>query len=895
MSSRVGVLLRGATTTPGLSVFLVVVIAALSFVGVAAPALIVEGRTATVQRAIQTLPDGSRWPSATAPGLPAIDGNADGAAGIWTSSLDLLDAERRAQPQPLRSMLGAPRLITRLDPVTTIDDDPDRVTPVPNNRVGITSDPGFAERSDLVEGRLPRATDPAEGIEIALTTSIAEQLAWSVGEDRAWDGTRLLLTGIVTPSERDAADWSFVSGSIDPLVEVTPSGDRVLIATAFMHVDQPAALVDRVTEFKTTAWFPFDAEGVDAANAERTAAQLRLLAADPIDLPMFADTFFNRGLAFTSVVPRAIDTGLARADAMTTVVAVAAIGPIAVAVVVLALVGRLIVVRRVSAARVLRARGASTGRLVALFGGEGGVLGVIGAALGAAVGAMTVGWAGPTVVVVPLALAAVPAVVLPRGALTDARRRGRSDLGGPRSRGMLRALGEAVLFVVTALLSALVITRGGIGSADPLLLVLPVLLGACGSILALRLLPPLLRAAERRGRGGASLVALLGPARALRDPVVRVAPVLAVVVGLGVAVFSVAFAATVSSGIVRAASITVGADVRIDGAYVDEAAADRVAALDGVETVAALRGDFSVEATAGSQRARAHVYTVDRDEFTAVQRDSAAALPLPEQLAAAAADGVVPVVASDALLERLDAIDPAEQQIEIDGAPVRIVGTAPSQVPFGAAEQWVIVDPANAAALGQRGSGMSQLYLAIAPGADPDAVGAAAVRELGGAAVFETPAAIAAGYAADPAFRIVQGALLAASGIVAVLLAVAVVATLMLGTPARVRMLAVLRTLGHPSRGARRLVAWEVSPALLLALPFGVGVGVAMAWLVIPRLDLRGFVGGSDQPPVVLGGVWPVLVMVGFGVVVAAAVAAAAALASRLGAAAVIDAGEERE
>ncbi|WP_420063967.1 FtsX-like permease family protein [Microbacterium bandirmense] len=117
----------------------------------------------------------------------------------------------------------------------------------------------------------------------------------------------------------------------------------------------------------------------------------------------------------------------------------------------------------------------------------------------------------------------------------------------------------------------------------------------------------------------------------------------------------------------------------------------------------------------------------------------------------------------------------------------------------------------------------------------------------------------------------------------------------MLGTPARVRMLAVLRTLGHPSRGARRLVAWEVSPALLLALPFGVGVGVAMAWLVIPRLDLRGFVGGSDQPPLVLGGVWPVLVMVAFGAVVAAAVAAAAALASRLGAAAAIDAGEERE
>ena len=224
---------------------------------------------------------------------------------------------------------------------------------------------------------------------------------------------------------------------------------------------------------------------------------------------------------------------------------------------------------------------------------------------------------------------------------------------------------------------------------------------------------------------------------------------------------------------------------------------------------------------------------------------------------------------------------------------MRVVATAPSQVPFGTAEQWVIVDAVNAAALGERGTGISQLYLSLTPDADPDAVGSAAVAELGGDAAFETPAGAAAVYEDDPAFGLVQRALAAASALVAVLLAVAVIATLVLGAPSRARMLAILRTLGHPNRAAGRLVAWEVAPALLLALPFGVGAGIAMAWLVIPQLDLRGFVGGTMQPPVALGGALPLLVVAGFALVTAVAVIAATALASRVGMASTIRTDDE--
>jgi putative ABC transport system permease protein len=202
--------------------------------------------------------------------------------------------------------------------------------------------------------------------------------------------------------------------------------------------------------------------------------------------------------------------------------------------------------------------------------------------------------------------------------------------------------------------------------------------------------------------------------------------------------------------------------------------------------------------------------------MVAVQQDASGALALPAALGDPA-DDAVPVVISETLLHRLGD-DPADLDLEVGGTPLRVVGVAPSQVPFGTAEQWIIVDTGNAAELGERSTGLSQIYLSLAPGADPDAVGTAAVDALGAGASYETPARAAAEYEQDPAYDLVRGALLAASAIVALLLAVAIVATLVLGAASRARMLAILRTLGHPQRAAGRLVAWEVAPALLLAL-----------------------------------------------------------------------------
>jgi putative ABC transport system permease protein len=81
------------------------------------------------------------------------------------------------------------------------------------------------------------------------------------------------------------------------------------------------------------------------------------------------------------------------------------------------------------------------------------------------------------------------------------------------------------------------------------------------------------------------------------------------------------------------------------------------------------------------------------------------------------------------------------------------------------------------------------------------------------------------------------------------------------------------------------LIVWEVAPAILIALPVGAVVGLALPLLVVPALDLTGFIGGSVQPIVRLGGMTPLFVVLGFLGVTVVAVLVAAVVARSVSAA----------
>ncbi|MGN7859610.1 FtsX-like permease family protein [Microbacterium sp. 22303] len=862
------VILRTVLTSPLLSAFLVLAIAALTFVGVLVPALIDQARTATVQHQIGGIPDVGRSLTAAYSGIAGLEGTPT--VDAWSGPLGVVATARDRQPEPLRSVLGAPRMIGAFGATGLFAD-----RAVPKNLVQLVMDPGLARRSVLVQGEYPKSTDPAEGIEVVLTAQAARALDWKVGETRHRQDLVVRLTGLVAPNGSDELDWKMLVGSVEPAIKYTSDGDIILQTVGFMAPDEAGMLGELRAETSTFSWIPVHKEAIDSGSAAKVGAQLRLFLANPIHVGAVG-SFYDRGLVYVTPVADALDRGVARADALDAVVAVAAVGPLAVAAVVLSLAGRQLALRRWRAAALARARGASLSQLSAVLGGEALVLGALGAGIGLAVGA-ALSPQGPHALawLVAAVLVLVPACTVPLTVIADLRRAERRDGSGQRARPWRRMLAEAVIVVLAVAFAVLLLSRGEAVRVDPVLLAMPVLIGAVGTVAVLRLLPLLLDGLHRTAERRTGLIALLGPARALRDAALRTAPALAAVIGIAVAVFSVSFAATVSDGISRTARDATGADVAVSMPYFEDAQIEAARKIPGVEAVATLDADEIGQGASSGASDRVRVYAVDRDAFARVQRGSDGALPLPASLASASG-GSVPVVASEQLLAQFG------DALTVNGHAVQVVARTAQPTPFGSAEKWVIVDRANIDRLGVASPLVTRLFASVAPGHDPRAVAKALTARLGATATATTAEQIIAQAASDPASSALRVALFVATAIVAILLVFAIMQTLLLGSTARARLLALLRAVGFPRRAELPLVAWEVGPALVVALPVGVVCGLAMSWLVVGALDLRGFTGGQNAPALGLPVIWLAATVLGFAAVTAVAVLLATAAAMRL-------------
>jgi putative ABC transport system permease protein len=172
--------------------------------------------------------------------------------------------------------------------------------------------------------------------------------------------------------------------------------------------------------------------------------------------------------------------------------------------------------------------------------------------------------------------------------------------------------------------------------------------------------------------------------------------------------------------------------------------------------------------------------------------------------------------------------------------------------------------------------------MSLDPGVDPDAVADAARTIAGAGSSAATPASAAASRLEDPSLAGLQTTLLAAIAVVAALLALAIGMTLVLGAPSRERLIALLAALGFRRSRELALTVWEVAPAAALALPIGAAIGLALPFIVIPAIDLTGFVGGTEQPLVRLGGLMPLWVVLGFLGVTILALLIAALVARRV-------------
>ncbi|MBS1672377.1 MAG: hypothetical protein JSS74_00225 [Actinobacteria bacterium] len=832
----IAVIMRTVLTAPSLSVILVLAIAALTGIAGLVPGLIDEARTATLRHQIDQVPAVGRPLTASQPFIVGATNPAGPKSDVWSGPLAAGAAARAAQPEPLRGVLGETRVVGFWGGSALVAD-----RRVPLNFVQLVMDPGLERRSTLVQGRHPKVTDPAQGVEVVVSAKAATKLDWKVGEVRTRGGLSVTLVGTVAPNGADDLDWDMLVGSRTPTISYSPMGDTILQTIAFLAPDEAARLTGVMTETTTFSWIPIDTASIDARNAAAVSAQLRLFIANPVRLGGAGDPY-DRGLIYRTPVADAIDGGIARGDALTAVVAVAAVGPIAVAAVLLALAGRQLARRRLRAASLARARGASLWQLIAVLGGETLGLGLIGVAIGVTIDAVlsprpvdAVTW------LVALLLVAVPVCAVLLAVLADLRERGRRGTAASTAGSWRRLLVEAVVVGATVVLAVILLTRGQGMRVDPVLLGMPLLIGASGTVIVLRLLPLLLdallgAAARRRG-----LIALLGPARTLRDAGLRTAPALAAVIGIAATVFAVSFSATVTDSIARTARDMTGADIAVSAPYFEDAQVEAARKVPGVAALASLDADEIGEASSSQAKGRVRIYAVDRAAFARVQHGSAGALPMPSSLTETSG-AAIPVVASEALLGQFG------DRLSVNGHEIDVVARTAQQAPFGKAEKWVIVDRANIGRIGVTTASTTRLFVAVAPGHDQKSVAKALTDRLGATATVTTTAGAVAAVATDPASAALRIALLVATAVVAVMLALAILQTLLLGSEARSRLLALLRTVGYPRRRELPLVGWEVGPALLVALPIGIASGLGMSWLVIGALDLRAFTGGQEAP-----------------------------------------------
>jgi putative ABC transport system permease protein len=831
----------------------------------------------------------------------------------WQAFEDGAEQVRLAQPEPLRSLLGPAQMHSFLTR------DIDTVPPLESSyyaaTVTVHADPRLEDHVELVDGAWPelgqafvpdieRPRGAGAGgdlevvdrpVQVVVLDQAAEELHWEVGDDI---GGGLELAGTYRPLDPADPRWQHVDNGTRMGILADPNRGEAGQVTAYVNplnrgsLGQPASV-------RTEVWYPVDPARVTTGRVDTTRLRqqlTRMLAQQhvlvPAGDPSLGALEGAQIPAFTTELTGALDQVARQQRATSSLLAVVAAGPLGVAAAVTALGARLVVQRRRSALAMTLARGASPTQLRRLVAAEGLVLGVPAALLGHAVARLVLPgparwweWAATA------AVAFVPALAL-AGSLDDASLlQQRSDLSA-RGRSRWRWVVEAAVLGLAGLATWRLLDRDSRGDAaaesgiDLLAAAAPLLLALAACVVALRLYPLPLAAVTRVLRRRPSLTPFLGAARALRDPAGGLVPALSVVLGTSIALVSAVLLTTVTNGAQTAAWQGNGAAVRLTGPVVDDALVERIGQVDGVTAVTRVRDLGSrVDLAVGGERQSLRLLIADDGLEQVMAPPSQAAGP---PAAFYAQDGPVPVVTGGDV-----AIVSGEGSLGVLRDPVRVVGHLEELPGLPTPGSWALVDSTRWEAAGRTTPLARMALVAVGGDADPQRV-AEDVRGLIGSGVVTTVQEELDGFTSAPVTTGLTRAFVGAALVSGVLTVLAIVVVQLMGAGARTRLLAVLRTLGLAPRQTRALTSWELGPLLLTSLVVGTVLGLAVPWVLVRAVDLRGLTGGRSQPLlsidlVTVGGVLLAVVLT-----VLLAVSVSAWLAGRTNLAQSLRVGEER-
>ncbi len=942
--------LRQVRADPWVSLLLALLVAVASFLATVGPRLVVDLNSRQVDYTVRELSVLQRDVRSGVVIPPArFDISESGATfasaeQTWAPLTDGLERVRTTQPEPLRSLLQPARFYVDVDPLRQAPDDPD--SDIAQIELQYRVDPLLPDLVRLVEGDWPSSTLPlfdiliggpdgpqtpaGDDLEILLSADAAQQLQWKVGEVRdvpAAAPTR--LAGIYTPLDPDDPYWAHSPYGAELAVFDDLDRGKLATAAAYLAPGNPGVVTPGSTR-EVRIWYPLDASDVPGGDVGALTAQLGALTAGQVTVIDEPAPERGEGTAgpppepgvearFVTEIFGVLRELSTQQRATASILAVVASGPVGVALAVFALGARLIVTRRRATLALASARGGSDRQVRGVLAAEGAVLGLPAAALGYVVAGLVVSpltsWPWPALVLAGC-IALVPAAVLALGPSVPSLREARSDLGSRGRQARVRWVAEIVVVGLAAValwrlldrgLTGVTLpdadTAGGAGTAagdpsglapaasvdtgvDLLMAGTPVLLALAAAVLTLRLYPVPLRALTRVLRSRTSLPPFLGAARSLRDPAGGLVPALAMILGIAVAATSALLASTITDGAERAVWTGNGAQIRLSGPRVTEELVTTLTGVQGVAEVARVAEASRTVNVTGVQASTRSVTVYLVDETLAGVQAAAPLLPaLPEQLYA---DGSPLWVLTGGGLTQ------ASGEVTVNSAGTARVAGHVDELPGVRTDgQFLVVArPAWEAAGGTAALGNLAL-LSVDGDADRDLVAQAVARAVPNSRV-ETPQARLEEFRAEPVTSGLTRAFGVTVPLTTGLTVLAVLLVQAIGSPSRVRLLAVLRTLGASRRQSRALTGWELAPMLTAAFVVGSLLGVAIPWLLLRAVDLRGLTGSATQPalsidPAALG-----LVVLGVLLTVVLAVIVSAAIAARTDLAQHLRLGEER-
>lgn len=602
--------------------------------------------------------------------------------------------------------------------------------------------------------------------------------------------------------------------------------------------------------------YHLDTAQIEATRIDAWTTALRRLESNP---PRSGLTLVSSETQVLSGLLRVLERHIAAWQSATAILAVAGVGTAIITLATLAVVTMLASAGRRRVAALVRARGASLRQIAVPALTEGLLLCVPGVALGLLLAALLIPNTAATASTVPavtigaLAALCLPLLVVPGtdaaiGNLGAAERAQRIVRGAsPR-----RLVIETTL-VIVAIGAAYLLRERGVGgpeaapgagatvTADPLLMLAPVLVGAAAGIVAVRVYPLIARAVDWIAALRRDLLPVLATRRVTRGA--SSTPVLLLLVATAtMGAFAAATVAHLDHATVLSGWQQTGGDFRLRTTFGPlPPELDDGRDLAGVEAASGVALQTSV--SGGQARWLA---LIDPASFSAVVAGTPADPQLPAELLAPITEQPLPALVWAGSGARLGQV--LERQVGPQPVRVRVVGLRPHfpAVPVGG--DFTVISAEQFEAVQERLAPPPNSALLRAPTVD-DATMAAAVEAVAPGVIVDSRAATTSAVADAPVMGALRLGVLLLALVAIGYAALAVGAALALAGAARRTEVAHLRALGVGRRQAAWLLFMEYVPAAIVAYGIGVGLGIGLFVFVRPGLGLVNIVGSTIEVP----------------------------------------------